>query len=57
MRTTQEKQNNNIEENNVGKEQQNAEERAEIYSWFEENNVNSYDMEAEWEIPAFSMPQ
>ena len=50
--------NNNIEENNVGeKEQQNTEERAEIYNWFEENNVNSYDMEAEWEIPAFSMSQ
>ena len=45
--------NNNIEE----EEQQNIEERAEIYNWFEENNVNSYDMEAEWEIPAFSMSQ
>ena len=45
------------QENKVEKEPQNIEERAEIYNLFEENNVNSYDMEAGWEIQAFSGPQ
>ena len=53
----------NIEENIAGREEERnntEEETVNIYSWFEENNVNSYDMEPaeeEWEIPAFSMPQ
>ena len=41
------------ENNTTGKE-----EKADICGWFEENNVNSYDMEeAEWEIPAFPLPK
>ena len=53
----------NIYENRAGEEEKGnntgGEENtpADIYNWFEENNVNSYDMEAGWEIPAFSMPE